>query len=324
MFVKHPKNPTLPRTPDTFYSFYSANPDVLEFNGKIFYYFRGQGSDHHDQLGLAITDLDSFDGVNWQTIYPEPVLPVNTDRDAPDSLHVLDPACTVFQGRIYVYYTAHSCAGKSSICMSSSADGIHFERALHNPVMPDAVAPEVVVKDGKVMLFYQRWVNDGNKRSRIYVCTSEDGIYFDPKDEVPVFDPPEDYVSVVTNRIFEEDGVYYVFFGKCRRYSDYPEAFGIARSCDLLHWEYSSQDVLQRGEPGSWDEGAVWFPTVYKKDGRYYLWYEGGGTDNGRRTPEDIVASDLAIEGEYGGYGVTTFSQIGLACYDGSLKDFFQ
>ena len=323
MFIKYPQNPIIPRTKGSFYSIYSANPDILEFNGKLFYYFRGQGDSYHDQLGLAITDAEHFDGIHWEKIYPEPVIPVSTDPTAPDSNHILDPGSIVLNGKVYLYYSAYSVSGEYSVCLATSEDGIHFERSPKNPIIPNALAPEPVIKDGQLYLFYQRWTEIENQKAIVYLCTGN-GTDFDLSQEQVVFTPPEGYVSISTNRIYNEDGWYYDFFGKNKRFSDYPESIGIARSKDLLHWEYSSQDVITRGEPGSWDEGALWFATVYKHNGRYYLWYEGTGTANGRKTQEDVRTSDIAINESYGGYSITNFSQIGLATYDGPLEAYFK
>jgi hypothetical protein len=77
--------------------------------------------------------------------------------------------------------------------------------------------------------------------------------------------------------------------------------------------------ILERGRPGTWDEGALWFATVYKKDNFYYLWYEGTGAGMGVATPEAEAASRLCREEDYGGYGKTSFSQIGLATYRGDM-----
>ena len=323
MFEKYADNPVIPAAHGTFYSFYSANPDILEFKGKLFYYFRGQSEAHHDQIGVAVEEKDGFDGIRFRNILPDPVIPVSADPDAPDSLHILDPGSAVLNGKVFLYYSAYSEKGGFGICLATSEDGVRFERSPLNPIVTGALAPEPVIKDGRIYLFYQRWQEKNGKHAQTYFCPSGDGYTFDFSEETEVFSPPEDCVSISTNRIYREGEWYYDLFGKCRKFKDYPESIGIARSRDLIRWEYSEKDVITRGAPGTWDEGALWFATVYRQNGRYYLWYEGGGTGNGRNTPGDIVASDLAIHSDYGGYGVTSFSQIGLAVYDGSLEEFF-
>lgn len=327
MFTKFGNGPILPRKENTFYSMYTANPDILEFHNQLFFYFRGQGASRHDQVGVATTTKEKFDGIHWDTIHPEPVLRVSSDPDGYDNNHILDPATMVWDGKVYLYYSSHSLqlphVVSVSVSLAVSEDGIHFTKREANPIIPDAVVPEVVIKDGKVYLFYQRWTEGSEGVSKLYVCTSEDGIHFDTSTEKLIMEPEAGCHSISTNRIFEENGWYYSFHGLNEKHKDYPESIGLARSQDLYHWEKSSKIVISRGEPGSWDEGALWFATVYKDKGRYYLWYEGTGTGNGRTTPEAIAASDRARAESYSGYGTTSFSQIGLATFDGNLKDYF-
>lgn len=68
-----------------------------------------------------------------------------------------------------------------------------------------------------------------------------------------------------------------------------------------MNWEkYDQNPVFSRGDKGQWDEGAIWFPTVEKIGGIYFLWYEGYGGGKARTEP-------------YGSYLKGGKSQIGLA-----------
>ena len=89
MFQRHPDNPTIPRTPGTFYGIFSANPDLLLFNGKYHFYFRGQGDEGHDQMGVAYATPETFDGVRWEMAPENPIIKVGADPDDFDSAHVL-------------------------------------------------------------------------------------------------------------------------------------------------------------------------------------------------------------------------------------------
>jgi predicted GH43/DUF377 family glycosyl hydrolase len=107
--------------------------------------------------------------------------------------------------------------------------------------------------------------------------------------------------TVETPRIFEENGRYHMFYCGSDRYSDYPAHAGLATSTDLVRWrKFEGNPVFSRGEAGAWDEGAIWFTTVEKIGGRYYLWYEGYGGGDSRTK-------------EYGSYLQGAKSQIGLA-----------
>jgi len=51
------------------------------------------------------------------------------------------------------------------------------------------------------------------------------------------------------------------------------------------------------------------------------LWYEGSGAGLGVESKKAIEASDICRNNDYGGYTKINFSQIGLAIYDGKMKD---
>jgi hypothetical protein len=72
-------------------------------------------------------------------------------------------------------------------------------------------------------------------------------------------------------------------------------------SGEVFPWKrHSRNPVFPWGEAGAWDDGAVWFTTVEKSNGRYYMWYEGYGGGTARTEA-------------YGGGGR---SQVGMATLD--------
>ncbi|HUT28556.1 MAG TPA: hypothetical protein VMX13_02100 [Sedimentisphaerales bacterium] len=51
---------------------------------------------------------------------------------------------------------------------------------------------------------------------------------------------------------------------------------GHVTSTDGLHWTKDpSNPVLRPGDPGRWDDGAVWDPYVIHEDGKFKMWYGG-------------------------------------------------
>ena len=191
--------------------------------------------------------------------------------------------------------------------------------------MDNAFAPEVVIRDDVIHLFYQRKVDD---HFEFFVCTSDDGIGFDKEDEKVIFRPAEnkdelDSFSVSTCRIMQEDGIYYMTYGMCDKFDDYPIAFGLAKSTDLMNWKrFPGNPIMTRGKAGEWDEGAIWFGTVYKYSNTYYLYYEGTGAGLGTKSPKALSASEMCRNNDYGGYAKTSFSQIGLAAFKGQIPSF--
>ena len=329
-FKRISNKPYIPKTPGTFYSILVANPAVTEYKGNTYFFFRGQGESGHDQIGLWTTPSGNADGINWEHHLPLPVLPVSDNQDAIDNQHILDPGVIVRGDSLFVYYTAKSLRKEPdySVSLAVSTDGITFNKYTSKPIIDGGIAPEVICHDGLFYLFYQRQNIKGYWE--VFVSNSTNGIDFDTSKERLVFGPSQvpgtiDYFSVTTIRIFKEGDYYYMTYGACTKYIDYPESIGLARSTDLLTWErYRYNPIFKRGEAGSWDEGALWFPTIRKIKDKYLMWYEGGGSGLGLKAENARHASKIAREQNYGGYLKTSFSQIGIAVFEGRMGDLFK
>jgi len=325
-FERYPKNPIIKRTEGTFYSIHVANPDVLLFNNEYHFYFRGQNNGQHDQIGVGYSSPSDFDGIHWEIGVKNPIIQVGRNAKDFDSLHILDPAAIVVNNMVYLYYTALSLdlARPATVGLAISNDGTHFLKYPANPVVI-GTCPEIIFENDLFYLFYQRPNIKG--QLAIYLCISEDGVHFPLHAERQVFGSSEqleafDCFSISTFRIWKEKKWFYVAYGGCNRYIDYPCAIGLARSQSLYEWErYPENPILERGRPGTWDEGALWFGTVSKINNTYYMWYEGGGTGMGLGSTKAKEASKKAREEDYGGYRKTSFSQMGLAVYPGQIPD---
>ena len=319
-FTRVSNEPYISKTPGTFYSTLVANPDVLEFKGSLYLFFRGQGDEGHDQIGLWKQSLALANGIDWDKSIEEPIVEVSKDPTDYDSDHILDPAAIVLEDSIYLYYTAKGIqeVGNYAIGLSISTDGSSFKKYSSNPILPGAIAPEAVIHEGLIYLFFQRH-NIATDSWELFLRTSFNGIDFAEETEKLVFSPSFvageiDSYSAATFRIFKDQDFYYMAYGACQKHLDYPENFGIARSQDLINWEKSaSGPVFSRGNSGEWDEAAIWYPTIHKISDTYFMWYEGAGTGGGLVDDASIRASELAREVNYGGYLETNFSQVGLA-----------
>jgi predicted GH43/DUF377 family glycosyl hydrolase len=293
-------NPIFPTISGTWMESQTANPDLLEMGDRYFMYFRGQQAGH-DRIGLATIPKNKFDGKTWN-ILPEPILDVGKPGDW-DETHVLDPAAVVVDGKVYLYYSAVCPTCDRSICLATSEDGIDFQKYQKNPVLIGG-GPEIVSKDGIFYLFYWKPGRSG-QGFEIHLSTSRDGFNFKKNSKDPVLSVGEtgtwDSHTVETPRIFLENGIYYMLYCGSDRYDDYPWHAGLATSHDLVKWKkYENNPVFSRGETDDWDEGAIWFTTVEKTDGIYYMWYEGYGGGTARWEP-------------YGTYLKGGKSQVGMA-----------
>lgn len=318
MFNKFSGNPVIGRTEGTFYSIHAANPDLLKIDNQILMYFRGQGAKRYDQIGVCYVDEDKFDGIHFTHYKDNPIIKITDDENAFDNQYILDPASVIFNNKVYLYYSGRSNKRGLSVGLAVSDDGFTFNK-LDKPIIENAMVPEVVIHNKMIHLFYQRKVD---RQFKIYVSVSIDGVNFE--NEKLVFESTGnrndfDGFSISTVRIIKEEEYFYMIYGGGNHFDDYPEGFGIARSVNLISWERSSRNpVLERGEAGSFDEGAIWFGTPYLHEGTYYMWYEGTGSGKDNREISEFIRNN-----DYGLYAKESFSQIGLATYKGKLRDFF-
>lgn len=190
-----------------------------------------------------------------------------------DETDALDPAAISFKGKVWLYYSAIG-NGPDSIGLAISDDGENFVK--YGKIMTGR-APEVILKDDRIFLTYQLPDEGGNYQ--VYLASSDDGISFRPESDEPIF-PREkgswDSLSLVTSRLHEENGVYYMIYGGSSYLADEPDYFGLARSTDLIHWEpHPGNPIFGCGPKGSPDGGAIWFPALMETQDGYVLLYEG-------------------------------------------------
>jgi hypothetical protein len=285
---KHARNPVLPALSGSWREGATMTADILQKGDQYHFYYTGKAKGQ-DSIGLALADCKQFTGLEWADIAANPLLSPGSPGSF-DSKHCVDPAAVLLKGKLLLYYSAIG-DGPDRIGLAVSEDWKTFRKLLE-PVLVGR-APEVVLKDGLLHLFY---VLDNPKGGYEYhLALSEDGIRFKP--EGPVFQPANegwDSLSLVTARIFYEDGIYVMSYAGDHKEKDYPNRFGLAFSKDLRKWKrFPGNPVLESLQPGTWESRAIWFPEILKHGSRYYMYYEG---NNG------------------------SFSQIGLATCDDPIS----
>ncbi len=131
---QHPDRPLLPPGGPDWRSRWTANPDILDVDGRRLVYFRGNGTlandEHlHDRLGVAelVADTDTDGVLGLRHLAGDrPVVDVGAPGSFDDQ-HVLDPAAVQFGGRIFLYYSAVG-TGPDSIGLAVSDDGERFDK----------------------------------------------------------------------------------------------------------------------------------------------------------------------------------------------------
>lgn len=273
-----------------------TTPDILVENGRLVFYTGAVAAD--------VERIIRFDlpGKSLRRSSPLPIpreaqVVLSPGPTAYDRAHVFDPAVIQWQGKIHLYYSAVG-ALADSIGLATSQDGIHFTK--HPLPILAGRSPEVIVWQDSLYLFYVReLIGEGYS---IFCARSQDGIKFTPVDESPVLTPGSsvqwDGFEVTTPRLFQRNGNFYMLYAACQSPSrkDLPDGFGLARSTDLRHWEKSDRNpVFSFGEPDSWDDGAVWFGTLFEWENDLYLVYEGGRLVNVQDKTPALTNVGLAI-----------------------------
>jgi hypothetical protein len=99
--------------------------------------------------------------------------------------------------------------------------------------------------------------------------------------------------------IIEVDGTYYVWYSRTQESPDgYSASVWYATSSDARSWQEEGE-ALPKGTKGTFDEHAVFTPTILLADGEYYLFYTAvpkpftndGGGPNGTRTAIGVASA---------------------------------
>lgn len=248
--------------------------DLLEVDDEILMYFGGHDGDN-ERLGVAKVKKINFDALNWDTIFSTPIVDVGKHGSF-DCAHVADPASVIFDNKILLYYSGLSDGMREdAVGLAISSDGVNFDKQ-EAPVLIGR-APEVVLHDGLVHLFYVLPNIRGGYS--IHLATSRDGKEFEERVE-PVLEPSFghwDSLTVTTPRIFCHGEKYWMIYAGDSETRDTPKSFGLALSDNLVSWEKYGEPVFNVGAKGAWDDGAIWFGTVHRHRGEFYLFYEGCG-----------------------------------------------
>jgi predicted GH43/DUF377 family glycosyl hydrolase len=106
-------------------------PSVIFFNGEYHMYYSGIQTDETGPI--AVGHAVSPDGITWTKATPNPVLSPTGNATDWNGVHVGEPGAVVFNGEVYLYFTAGALRGvagepnsKHVIGLSISDDGYNF------------------------------------------------------------------------------------------------------------------------------------------------------------------------------------------------------
>ncbi len=282
---RSPHNPVIPATGDSWKSHWTANPDTLEFGGRVLLYYRGNGimpdtdGYRHDRIAVAELLDVTTDNIEFEDLADgQPVIDVG-EPGMFDYIHVLDPSAVHFQDTIFLYYTAAG-EGPVSVGLAVSSDGIEFEKV--GRIVTGRAPSAVVLEDG-IALLYQ--VPDAEGRQEFFMGFASDGINFELMHDEPVFAPTEaeqgwDSFDISTGRLYPYEDGFMMIYGGSSSLIDQPDYFGLARSSDLIEWErHPGNPIFGCGPKGSEDGGAIWFPALIETETHFVLLYEGSRGD---------------------------------------------
>lgn len=153
---------------------------------------------------------------------------------------------------------------------------IFWDKYEGNPVISAApwvsrAAIPVVIYEDQV---FKMWFTAANK---IGYGTSPDGITWTLNDDpvIPQAAPGSwDYYRGTGSVIRVNDTLKMWYFGS-NDPSGWEWAIGYAWSSDNITWNLFPTPVLEKGDPGSWDEVTAAKPSVYYDGQLYHMWYFG-------------------------------------------------
>jgi predicted GH43/DUF377 family glycosyl hydrolase len=133
--------------------------------------------------------------------------------------------------------------------------------------------------------------------------------------------------------IYQEDGLYYLYYNAKTADVPWHEQIGVATSRDLLTWtRHAANPLIRNGPPGSVDDRFAADPVVFRHEDQWVMYYYGFSTD---RAARDLLAlgddpfhfekvGEAMIDvGPPGSVDETYAHKPGIIFHDGALYHFY-
>ncbi|MEE9506531.1 MAG: hypothetical protein V3V98_05230, partial [Thermoplasmata archaeon] len=280
-WTKHPGNPVISKGPGWDSDALESGPVVYQ-NGLYEMWYNGHSSGV-SRIGYA----NSTDGIAWTKYSLNPVL-VNGSPGSWDSSHACHSSVVLIDGTLRMWYSGHDGSGWR-IGHAVSVDGLNWTKKALNPMLslgPQgswddyAVGAPTILKEGSI---YKMWFQGVSSaalwRLKIGYAESTDGLVWS-KRATPVLtsDPGSTWEQYGVDRpvALKVGSTYKMWYGGYSDSTGFANRIGYAESSDGINWvRVRSTPVLGPGNPGEWDDVAIWKASVIYESGTYRMWYSG-------------------------------------------------
>lgn len=278
---------------------------IIEYGGTYYQYFSGarfgcQEGGGAREIGVA----QSRDLREW-VVEPEPIVKIGAKGSWEPTGIYCSGAVVTPEGRIAVMWAAQNFPswGGFGVAFADTPLG-PFHKLEANPVykfVSHAHEFDLVRTDEpgrRYLMFFAGFTEKparGPAGDRGYILYSEDLIHWEPHDHNPVFGPETldnwDAVHIRPRSLNKIGDTWYLWYeganhwdpptamGDGTRVAGWWDTVGLARSNDLVNWEYYPRNP---GLPGSgvskelFDTSWVGWPRMFIKNGVGYVYYTGG------------------------------------------------
>lgn len=228
--------------------------------------------------GCYVLYAESNDGKAW--VKMNNIQPVLSPGSMEWESGGVSPGAVMKDGEVYRMYYAGQNSSRTvwATGLAVSTDGIHWERAVSQPVLaptpneyPGIVCNSVLKVNGIFYLYYAVGSNP-----KIYVATSSDGINFQRYSGNPILVPS---LSWETPGIYEPSVIYENEQFKMVYANNYDPSscFGMATSADGFNWQKAPDNPFFRNNQsaGGWAGASVAYPCLIKAPDGYRVYYTG-------------------------------------------------
>jgi len=293
--------PVIPRGhQDSFHEQQAIPGAIIEYQGKYYMYFmagmkgRQEGSSRRT-VGVA----ESTDLRDW-SVHPEPVISLGQPNFPHDNLYP-NGAVVTPEGKIALMYSAQMFPKWMGFGLAIADDPLGpFREHPGNPVYKHISAAhefDLVRVDGaayRYLLFYAGFTPKpprGPTGDRGYLLYSDDLVNWREDSRNPVFSPETldnwDATHIRPRSLNKIGDTWYLWYEGCNKWTPpgstrprWWDTVGLARSQDLVNWEYYPRNPALPGlgiSSYQFDSNWVGWPRMFIKDGIGYVFYTGGG-----------------------------------------------